>query len=110
MHQPTGREPGRFRHIRHLALVNDYLLSRLAGKAAMPADWSSASVPTAIDATTIDDLIEEVRARAARRERVLSWKYRADGGRLEHFNAHFDEGGRLTGVSRTPDPESINAQ
>lgn len=30
--------------------------------------------------------------------------------RLEHFNAHFDEGGRLTGVSRTPDPESINAQ
>src|SRR5690606_38710078 len=46
----------------------------------------------------------------ARRERVLSWKYRADGGRLEHFNAHFDDGDRLTGVSRTPDPESINAQ
>ena len=40
----AGREPGRFRHIRHLALVNDYLLSRLAGKAAMPADWSSASL------------------------------------------------------------------
>jgi len=46
----------------------------------------------------------------ARRERVLSLKYRADGGRLEHFNAHFDDGDRLTGVSRTPDPESINAQ
>jgi hypothetical protein len=66
------------------------------------------------------ETIDEVRRRLgrplatadfpARRERVLSWKYRADGGRLEHFNAHFDEGGRLTGVSRTPDPESINAQ
>src|SRR5690606_9706075 len=66
------------------------------------------------------DTIEEVRRRLgrplasaafpARRERVLSWKYRADGGRLEHFNAHFDDSGRLTGVSRTPDPESINAQ
>ncbi len=45
-----------------------------------------------------------------RGERVLSWKYRADGGRLEYFNAHFDDQGRLTGVSRTPDPEAINAQ
>ncbi|MCO5118623.1 MAG: hypothetical protein M9951_03195 [Burkholderiaceae bacterium] len=42
--------------------------------------------------------------------RVLSWRYRADGGRLEHFNAHFDETGRLANVSRTPDPESINSQ
>jgi hypothetical protein len=66
------------------------------------------------------DTIDEVRRRLgrpgttadfpARRERVLSWKYRADGGRLEHFNAHFDEHGRLAGVSRTPHPESINAQ
>lgn len=45
-----------------------------------------------------------------RGERVLSWAYRADGGRLEHFNAHFDEQGRLTGVSRTPDPAAINSQ
>ncbi|MFA7504034.1 MAG: hypothetical protein WCZ28_04985 [Burkholderiaceae bacterium] len=66
------------------------------------------------------DHIEDVRRRLGRPgasadfprrgERVLSWKYRADGGRLEHFNAHFDASGRLTGVSRTPDPESINAQ
>lgn len=46
----------------------------------------------------------------ARGERVLSWKYRADDGRSEHFNAHFDAAGRLVRVSRTPDPEAINAQ
>lgn len=66
------------------------------------------------------DSLESVRRRLGRPgssanfprrgERVLSWKYRADGGRLEHFNAHFDDRGRLTGVSRTPDPEAINAQ
>jgi len=66
------------------------------------------------------DSIDDVRRRLGRPggsadfprrgERILSWKYRADDGRLEHFNAHFDGQGRLTGVSRTPDPESINAQ
>lgn len=66
------------------------------------------------------DTIDDVRRRLGRPgstadfprrgERVLSWKYRADGGRLEHFNAHFDEHGRLVGVSRTPDPEALNAQ
>lgn len=66
------------------------------------------------------DRVEDVRRRLGRPgstaefprrgERVLSWKYRADGGRLEYFNAHFDDAGRLAGVSRTPDPESINAQ
>jgi len=69
---------------------------------------------------SLGDTIDDVRRRLGRPgsaadfprrgEHVLSWKYRGDGGRFEHFNAHFDERGRLAAVSRTPDPESISAQ